>query len=203
MMKNLLPGATNAGMFVPVEEQAFRALVVSRLANPSHARAACQMNRALTRAHLGVITFAACRGQTAVDHSVRTRIEREAWRCVERTIDTAHEAADPASDAKHHIERQVWHCIECPPRCRIVRGSHAALVWFHAEPEAVLLALTGADPPPLDVILHPLLIAPGLPGLYRAASAEEAALWTRLPTGDAPSRLIDRLLREGVVAVSD
>jgi hypothetical protein len=97
------------------------------------------------------------------------------------------------------IQREAWGCIERMVQGRIVRGPHAALVWFHADPTAVLNTLHGAALPPVGESAYPMLFAPGLPDLYRPASAAEAVLWDRLPADDAPHAVAERLLAEGVV----
>lgn len=81
----------------------------------------------------------------------------------------------------------------------IGRGRHAALVWFHADPGAVVMALTGGKLPPVGPPDHAVLFAPGLPNLFRTATEAEAALWARLPAADAPPALIEPLLMEGVL----
>ena len=84
-------------------------------------------------------------------------------------------------------------------RYRIARGPHAALVWFHADPEAVLNALHGAPSPPVGEPTCPLLFAPGLPHLYRLATQTEAVLWAMLPAHDVPFDVVEPLLTEGAV----
>lgn len=79
------------------------------------------------------------------------------------------------------------------------RGPHASLVWFHADPAQVLAALRGAPLPPIGRPQEAVLFAPGLPGLFRVATAAEAALWERLPEADEGEQ-IAKLLAEGVVA---
>jgi hypothetical protein len=82
----------------------------------------------------------------------------------------------------------------------IGRGSHAALVRFHADPGAVMMALNGGKLPPVGPPDHAVLFAPGLPNLFRTATEAEAALWAELPAADAPPALVARLLMEGVLA---
>lgn len=82
---------------------------------------------------------------------------------------------------------------------RIERGPHASLVWFHADPEAVLKALHGAPCPPVSQPTCPLLFAPGLPHLYRLATQAEAVLWPMLPSYDVPFDVVEPLLAEGAV----
>jgi len=85
----------------------------------------------------------------------------------------------------------------------LVRGGRAAaLVWFRAEPKAVLDALNGGPVPPVGLPEHAMLFAPGLPDLFRPASAEEAALWDSLPrlAGAGPERaILATWLEQGVV----
>lgn len=83
------------------------------------------------------------------------------------------------------------------------RGHHAALVWFHADPGAVMMAVRGGKLPPVGPPDHALLFAPGLPNLFRTATKEEAELWAELPAANAPPALIARLLTEGVLAYPD
>jgi hypothetical protein len=85
---------------------------------------------------------------------------------------------------------------------RVGRGSEASLVWFHADPAAVLSALNGGKCPPVGPPDHPVLIAPGLPNLFRMATAAEAALWARLPAAASPD-LTGPLLAEGALACLD
>lgn len=82
---------------------------------------------------------------------------------------------------------------------RIERGRLASLVWFHAEPSDVLAALGGAPVPPLGPPTHAVLIAPGLPDLFRIASEEEAAFWESLPACGGPAAVIAQLSRVGAV----
>jgi hypothetical protein len=84
-------------------------------------------------------------------------------------------------------------------RYRIERGPHAALVWFHADPGAVLKALDGAPSPPVGEPTCPMLFAPGLPRLYRVATPAEAALWAVLPKDDVSFDVVEPLLAEGAV----
>jgi hypothetical protein len=83
------------------------------------------------------------------------------------------------------------------------RGRHASLVWFHADPGAVVTALTDGKLPPVGPPEHAMLFAPGLPDLFRAATKAEAALWASLPIAEAPPALIAPLLMEGVLEYSD
>jgi hypothetical protein len=102
---------------------------------------------------------------------------------------------------RDRIDHQAWGQIERSVRCSIERGAHAALVWFHADPESVLKALYGGPVPPVGDPSYPLLFAPGLPHLYRAATSDDVALWARLPVDDAlVDAPVERLLAEGVIA---
>lgn len=216
-------------MFQPTENEAFLAFLAPQLPDPSHALSLCRMDQALTRARLGSETLAAPESRenrTRIRSEFRGRVESEAWGCIERAVRKpgvrdVWECIEPEvrgcierdvwgyiepelkgciePAVLGSIEREAWGCIERVVRGRIVRGPHAALVWFHAEPEAVLRALYGAAPPPVGEPAYPLLFAPGLPNLYRAATAEEAALWARLPADDEAPELVERLVAEGVV----
>jgi hypothetical protein len=84
-------------------------------------------------------------------------------------------------------------------RGEVTRGPHASLVWFHADPGAVLAALQGAPLPVVGPRHSAVLFAPGLPGLFRVATEAEADLWDRLPQRGT-STLIGKLLTEGVLA---
>lgn len=83
------------------------------------------------------------------------------------------------------------------------RSRHAALVWFHADPGAVMMALRGGKLPPVGPPDHAVLFAPGLPNLFRTATEAEAALWAELPAANALPDLVSRLLMEGVLAYPD
>jgi len=200
-------------MFSPTENAAFLEFLAPRLPDPSHGLSLCRMDQAMTRARSGSETFVPPKSR-----DIRECIEREAWGYLERAVlgsgewDSASGKRDiwewladrPAGlDARVQIERQAWQCIERAARGPFERGPHASLVWFHAEPEDVLRALHGAPPPPVGDAVYPMLFAPGLPDLYRAASDEEVALWARLPTAEVPPGLLERLLAEGVLVRSD
>jgi hypothetical protein len=61
------------------------------------------------------------------------------------------------------------------------RSKNSELVYFYAEPQRIFAALEGGEPlPPLSDRSYPVLFAPGLPGLFRSASCDEAALWDKL-----------------------
>jgi hypothetical protein len=102
-------------------------------------------------------------------------------------------------DARNRLEYDAWQIVERSARNRIERGLYASLVWFHAEPEAVLGALHGATPPPVGTSMHPILFGPGIPNLCRTATPEEVVLWASLPADDTAPDLVERLLAEGVV----
>ena len=87
-----------------------------------------------------------------------------------------------------------------PERGILIRGPHAALVWFHADPAAVMAAIGGAPLPPVGPPRQAVLFAPGLPNLFRLASRTEAAFWASLPTTDAGSPMIGPLLRDGALS---
>jgi hypothetical protein len=80
------------------------------------------------------------------------------------------------------------------------RGPHAALVWFYADPDAVIEALNGGQLPPVGPPSHAVLFAPGIKGLFRVAAEAEAALWATLRVADAPPAVVSALLMEGVLA---
>jgi len=88
-------------------------------------------------------------------------------------------------------------------RERIERGHDAALVWFYTDAIALVGALQGGPRPPVGAPDHAVLIGPGMPKLFRLARAEEATLWTNLPTSDADPVLVRRLLAEGVLRYVD
>jgi hypothetical protein len=95
-----------------------------------------------------------------------------------------------------------------PPRlrsgmARVDRGAHASLVWFHADPAAVMIALKSGEAPPVGPPDHPVVFAPGAPGLFRPATEAEAELWARLPADDPPPALAAPLLQEGALTYLD
>ena len=91
------------------------------------------------------------------------------------------------------------------------RSEYAALVRFFAEPHRIFAALDGHHPlPPLSDRAYPVLFAPGLPGLFREASNDEAALWDKLAVstpsrelwGDPRAvRMVEAFLAVGAVTV--
>jgi hypothetical protein len=92
-----------------------------------------------------------------------------------------------------------------PPGLRVgaepvCRGPHAGLVWFYAEPGAVMMALNGGQTPPLGPPSHPVLFAPGIDNLFRLATQAETALWANLAIADAEPAVVATLLMEGVLA---
>jgi hypothetical protein len=217
-------------MFLPTENAAFLEFPAPRLPEPSHALSLCRMDQALTRARLASEMLAGSEPRTVrarIERAIRGRIEREAWGCIECSAGAGDDRDCGEPEVRDYIARDVpgggkpgvrgivepgvrgvidseaWGCIERAIRGPVERGPHAALVRFHAEPEAVLRALHGAPPPPISEPAYPLLFAPGLPNFYRVATAEEGALWDRLPAEDEPPELVERLLAEGVVAYAD
>ena len=85
----------------------------------------------------------------------------------------------------------------------IRRGRHAALVWFYADPGSVLAALNGALVPPDGTPAHAVLFAPGLPHLFRAASAADIDAWTAHETTRPAEASAEALLAEGVLELAD
>ena len=196
-------------MFQPSEKDAFLAFLAARLPYPSHALTLCHMAQALARAQAGAEPFVEPGIRTIrarVDGTLRDRIEHEAWRCIDLGVPGR---AEPevrehiARELRRRIEREAWQCIARAAQGRITRGQHAALVWFHADPEAVLWVLHGAPVPPVGEPAYPLLFAPGLTNLWRPATTEEAALWSSLPVDNLAPELTDRLLAEGAVTYTD
>lgn len=199
--------------------------LASRLPDPSHALALCRMEIALTRASLGVEIFVepeyrSVRIRNRCD--LRTRIEEEAWGCIARAMQ-GHAATESWShiertswdsvegavwdgverDARLRLEYDAWQIVERSARNRIERGLYASLVWFHAEPGAVLRALHGTPLPALGRPAYPVLFGPGLPNLCRAATPEEVVLWASLPADDTAPDLVERLLSEGIIRYID
>jgi hypothetical protein len=204
LLKDYVDAGGGLAMFFPAENAAFLEFLAPRLPDPSHALSLCRMDRALARARLGAETFASPSPDGARRASLRC-LEHEAWGCIETMM--REPAANDVADrmVRGRIMHQAWGQIEHPIRHRIEPGPHAALVWFHADPEAVLKALYGGPVPPVGDPAWPLLFAPGLPHLYRAASEEEAALWGRLPADDARigGARLQRLLAEGVLVLAE
>jgi hypothetical protein len=67
------------------------------------------------------------------------------------------------------------------PKAILCSGKGAALVRFLAEPQRLFAAIEVKAPlPPLSDKCFPVLFAPGLPTLFRAADDEEAAIWDKL-----------------------
>jgi len=81
----------------------------------------------------------------------------------------------------------------------VVRGRHAALVWFYADPNAVMMALNGGELPPLGPPSHPVFFAPGIPNMFRIATEAEVKVWNTLAITEAPPPLVEGLLIEGVL----
>src|SRR5262249_38095440 len=88
-------------------------------------------------------------------------------------------------------------------------GKGAGLVRFFVEPQRLFAAVAAKAPlPPLSDKCFPVLFAPGLPTLFRAATNEEAAIWeklarpiaVRLLSGDRfPRSAIEALFKLGAV----
>jgi hypothetical protein len=78
------------------------------------------------------------------------------------------------------------------PNAMLCAGKGAALVRFFAEPQRLFAAIEAKAPlPPLSDKCFPVLFAPGLPTLFRAADNEEAAIWDKL-AGPIAVRLLSR-----------
>jgi hypothetical protein len=97
---------------------------------------------------------------------------------VARLEQAVHRANDAAAAFKS-VDSVVCNAHDIELR----RSKSAALVYFFAEPQCVFAALNGAGPlPPLSNQSYPVLFAPGLPGLFRPASADQVVLWDTLAT---------------------
>jgi hypothetical protein len=94
--------------------------------------------------------------------------------------------------------------------CALRLGTHAAVVYFHAEPRLVQAALDEGSPlPPASPETSiPVLFGPGLNGFSRLATADEAALWERLTVPAAlgvllqeghPQDVIETMVAAGVI----
>jgi hypothetical protein len=98
----------------------------------------------------------------------------------ELTVARLEQAVQRASDAAATF-RPPDSAVCNAPDVELRRNKNAALVYFFAEPQRILAALNGAEPlPPLSDRSYPVLLAPGLPGLFRSATVDEAALWEKL-----------------------
>lgn len=191
-------------MFRQTESEAFLAFLAARLPYPSHALTLCHMAQALNRAQSGA-DLGGGRSERPRQTN-RDRIDHVAWACLEQGIPSRVEPevrAHIARERRARVEREAWLCLERAARGRVARGQHAALVWFHADPDAVMGALHGAPPPPVGEPEYPLLFAPGLANFWRPATPEEAALWTALPADHAAPGLIERLVAERAVVYVD
>ena len=99
------------------------------------------------------------------------------------------------------------------PRAMLRRGRRAALVVFHADPQTLVAALeAGAAWPPLGGERFPVLFAPGLSNLSRAAGPEVEALWLRcaepiavraLSRAGFARRILEDLFAIGALALAD
>jgi hypothetical protein len=196
-----------------------------RLPDPSHALSLCRMEVALACASTGAEIFVEpeyrlAQGQGKRD--MRARIEDEAWGCIQGAMRSGAVTANwdhmersvwagvagavwngIERDARSRLDSEAWQIVARSARNRIERGRYASLVWFHAEPEAVVRAMHGAAPPPPGRPAFPILFGPGIPNLCRAATEEEAALWLNLPADDTAPELVERLLSEGIIRYAD
>jgi hypothetical protein len=199
--------------------------LASRLPAPSHALSLCRMEVALSRARLGAALFVEPEYRSIQERSnrdVRARIEHEAWACIERAMQggvvtaswddiecTSWDSLEGAiwdgieRDARLRLEFDAWQIVERSARNQIERGIYASLVWFHADPEAVLRALHGAPVPHVGTPSYPIVFGPGVPNLCRVATPEEVVLWASLPTDDTAPDLVERLLADGIVKYTD
>jgi hypothetical protein len=100
----------------------------------------------------------------------------------ELTVARLEQAVQRASDAAAAFSPAD--SVVCnAPNAELRRSKSAALVCFWADPQRLFAALNGAEPfPPLSDRPYRVLFAPGLPGLFRSATADEAALWESLAT---------------------
>jgi hypothetical protein len=210
---------------LPSENANLLRFLASRLPIRSHALGLTRMEIALTRAASGAEVFVEPEYRSIQERSkrdVQMRIEHEAWGCIERAMQACvvteswdhfeppvRDSVQGAiwdgveRDARGRIECDAWQIIERSARNRIEHGPHASLVWFHAEPEAVLRALHGGPLPPVGKPAYPVLFGPGVPNLCRAATPEEVVLWASLPADDTAPELVERLLAEGIVSYAD
>jgi hypothetical protein len=121
-------------------------------------------------------------------------------------------AALRAAEGADHFKPPDLPRLNCP-QCAIRQGRYAGLVRFHAEPNHVLSALVNQEPlPPLSLDFTTLLFGPGLEGLYRTASPQEATLYEKLALPVASTVLfrgghrretIESLLEAGAVEYAD
>ena len=78
------------------------------------------------------------------------------------------------------------------PKAMLRAGKGAAMVRFFAEPRRLFDAIAANEPlPPLSDQPFPVLFAPGLPKLYRAAGEDEDAIWEKL-AGPIAVRVLSR-----------
>jgi hypothetical protein len=78
------------------------------------------------------------------------------------------------------------------PKAMLCAGKGATLVRFYVEPDRLFGAIEAKEPlPPLSDRCFPVLFAPGLPTLFRAANNEETAVWEKL-AGPIAVRLLPR-----------
>ncbi len=96
------------------------------------------------------------------------------------TICRMEQACYRTSEAAMHFRPPDRHLLD-PPAAMLCAGKGAALVQFFTEPQQLLDAIEAGEPsPPLSDRSFPVLFAPGLPQLFRAATDDEVALWQRL-----------------------
>ena len=109
----------------------------------------------------------------------------------ELTVARLEQAVHRANDAAPAF-RPVDPAVYNAPDIELRRSKSAALVYFFAEPQRVFAALNRAEPlPPLSDRSYPVLFAPGLPGLFRPATDDEAALWEKLAAPVAIRELLE------------
>jgi hypothetical protein len=100
------------------------------------------------------------------------------------------QAAYRASEAAMHFRPPDLGLLD-DPAAMLWAGKGAALVQFFAEPQQLLGALEAGEPlPPLSDQPFPVLFAPGLPRMFRAASDDEAALWAKFANPVDPRTLV-------------
>jgi hypothetical protein len=78
------------------------------------------------------------------------------------------------------------------PKAMLCAGKGATLVRFYVEPHRLFGVIEAKEPlPPLSDRCFPVLFAPGLPTLFRAANNEETTVWEKL-AGPIAVRLLPR-----------
>lgn len=115
-----------------------------------------------------------------------------------RTICRMEQAIYRASEAATDFECPDLRLLD-DPAAALCAGQGAARVDFFAEPQQLLTAIEeGKRLPPLSETYIAVLFAPGLAGLFRAASADEIALWEELGT-PTTIRILDSLYGRDVI----